>query len=85
MIKAFYKLKTISAKVGFLGLSSVLFASTFKSHSFLQEATEDILDRITAAPNNVVYAEIRFCPSLHTLEGLTSDQAVRAVIRGQKG
>ena len=35
----------------------------------LREATLDLLDRL--AGENVVYAEIRFCPDLHTREGLT--------------
>ena len=35
----------------------------------LREATLDLLDRL--AEENVVYAEIRFCPDLHTSEGLT--------------
>mmetsp|Transcript_5409 Transcript_5409/g.7064 ORF Transcript_5409/g.7064 Transcript_5409/m.7064 type:complete len:244 (-) Transcript_5409:5-736(-) len=33
---------------------------------------------------NVRYAEIRFCPELHTLEGLTSSEAVEAVTGGFK-
>ena len=32
--------------------------------------------------HNVWYAEVRFCPSLHTLEGLSEDAAVRAVAAG---
>ena len=49
-----------------------------------QEATEDVLNRLTSPPNNVVYAEIKFCPTLHILEGLTEHQAVEAVVRGCK-
>ena len=32
--------------------------------------------------HNVWYAEIRFCAALHTLEGLTQDEAVGAVVDG---
>ena len=46
----------------------------------LTSATADLLGRL--ADRNVWYAEVRFCPSLHTLEGLTEDQAVQAVIDG---
>ena len=46
----------------------------------LREATLDLLERL--AKDGVIYAEIRFCPSLHTMEGLTEDQVVRAVIEG---
>ena len=46
----------------------------------LTSATADLLGRL--ADRNVWYAEVRFCPSLHTLEGMTEDQAVQAVIDG---
>ena len=46
----------------------------------LTSATADLLGRL--ADSNVWYAEVRFCPSLHTLEGMTEDQAVQAVIDG---
>ena len=49
----------------------------------LTEATLDLLTRL--AEDGVIYAEIRFCPDLHTLEGLTPDQAVEAVIAGFRG
>ncbi len=42
--------------------------------------TQDLLSRLDAW--NVSYAEIRFGPVLHTLQGLTSEQAVQAAIRG---
>lgn len=32
---------------------------------------------------NVVYAEIRFCPELHTRKGLSLDQVIQAAIRGK--
>ena len=47
----------------------------------LEEATVDILQRLRK--ENVVYAEIRFCPTLHTLESLTSEEALNAVMRGK--
>ena len=49
----------------------------------LTEATLDLLARL--AEDGVIYAEIRFCPDLHTLEGLTPDQAVEAVVAGFRG
>ena len=47
----------------------------------LEEATVDILQRLRK--ENVVYAEIRFCPTLHTLESLTSEEALKAVMKGK--
>ena len=41
-----------------------------------REAVEDL------AADGVVYAEIRFAPSLHTREGLTRDEVVRAALQG---
>lgn len=32
--------------------------------------------------DNVIYAELRFAPQLHTRDGLTQDEALRAAIRG---
>ena len=46
----------------------------------LEEATVDLLQRLRK--ENVVYAEIRFCPTLHTLESLTSEEALQAVMKG---
>ena len=46
----------------------------------LEEATSDLLERLRM--ENVTYAEIRFCPQLHTLESLTSEEALLAVIKG---
>ena len=46
----------------------------------LEEATSDILQRLRK--ENVVYAEIRFCPTLHTLETLTSEEALQTVLKG---
>ena len=48
----------------------------------LSEATSDLLIRLTK--ENVWYAEVRFCPTLHTMEGLTEDQAVQAVLEGMR-
>ena len=53
------------------------FLQTFEK---LELATLDLLNRL--ADFNVVYAEVRFCPALHTKEKLTSDQAVQAVLSG---
>lgn len=46
----------------------------------LTRATLDLLLRLEK--ENVVYAEIRFCPSLHTSEGMSEEEAVEAVIAG---
>ena len=46
----------------------------------MSDATSDLLVRLTK--ENVWYAEVRFCPTLHTMEGLTEDQAVQAVLEG---
>lgn len=55
-----------------------MFLQTTKE---LEEATSDLLQRLRK--ENVVYAEIRFCPELHTLESLTSEEALRAVLNGK--
>ena len=54
-----------------------MFLQTAKE---LEEATSDLLQRLRK--ENVTYAEIRFCPQLHTLESLTSEEALLAVIKG---
>ena len=54
-----------------------MFLQTAKE---LEEATSDLLQRLRM--ENVTYAEIRFCPQLHTLESLTSEEALLAVIKG---
>ena len=46
----------------------------------IEEAVIDLCERLSRG--NVIYAEIRFCPSLHTKEGLTVDEAVQASIAG---
>lgn len=47
----------------------------------LTRATADLCKRL--AQKNVVYAEIRFCPDLHTDRGLTAEGALQAVINGR--
>ncbi len=46
----------------------------------LEDAVKDLCDRMAA--HNVRYAEIRFCPELHTREGLTDEQAIEAATKG---
>lgn len=46
----------------------------------LEEGTKALMQSL--AEDNVFYAEVRFCPELHTLEGLGLDQIVAAVCRG---
>ena len=47
----------------------------------LSTATLDLAQRL--ADKNVIYSEIRFCPSLHTQKDLNSEQALQAVIKGK--
>lgn len=51
-----------------------------QSSEDLAEATEDLCRQLQN--QHVWLAEIRFCPSLHTLKGLTEDEVVRAVVKG---
>jgi len=51
-----------------------------QSRDELREATSDILCRLSA--KQVRLCELRFCPSLHCLEGLTEKEAVEAVLEG---
>lgn len=46
----------------------------------LSEATEDLCRHLQR--QGVWLAEIRFCPTLHTLKGLTEDEIVAAVVQG---
>ena len=46
----------------------------------LEEGTKALMQSL--AEDNVFYAEVRFCPELHTLEGLELDEIVAAVCRG---
>jgi adenosine deaminase len=47
----------------------------------LTRATEALCVNLRTV-HNVWYCELRFCAALHTLEGLSEDAAVRAVVRG---
>ena len=47
----------------------------------IAEAVGDLCARLRAE-HNVRYAEIRFCPALHTTEGLSEERVVEAAIRG---
>ena len=51
-----------------------------QSEEELREASREIAMR--CASENVWIVELRFCPALHTLEGLTERQAVTAVCAG---
>jgi adenosine deaminase len=62
-------LQTFSATTAVMQTRSALERVAF-------EAVEDL------AAQNVCYAEIRFAPILHTQKGLTSEQAVQAVLDG---
>ena len=57
------------------------FCNSFlQTEQALESCVQDLLKRLRDW--NVVYAEIRFCPALHTLKGLTLDQIMAAVIKG---
>ena len=47
----------------------------------IAEAVGDLCARLRVE-HNVRYAEIRFCPALHTTEGLSEERVVEAAIRG---
>ena len=49
----------------------------------LRDATHDLFTSLKQQ-HNVSLCEIRFCPILHTLEGLSSSDAVEAVLEGLK-
>lgn len=48
----------------------------------LYQISKDLVDRL--AKENVIYAEIRFAPMLHTKEGLTYEEVIEAVLQGLK-
>ena len=48
----------------------------------LRDATLDLCSRL--ADKNVVYAEIRFCPSLHLEKGLSEEEVIENVICGNE-
>ena len=54
--------------------------SLMQTRKNLMIATSDLIDQL--AKDNVIYAEIRFAPSLHTQKGLTQEEAVQAVLAG---
>ena len=47
----------------------------------ISEAVSDLCSRLRNE-HNVRYAEIRFCPALHTTKGLSEENVVEAAIRG---
>jgi len=54
------------------------FNQFLQTEENLREAVVELVDELRAF--NVVYAEIRFCPYLHTLKGLTSMQVCNIVV-----
>lgn len=46
----------------------------------LEEGTKALMQSL--ARDNVRYAEVRFCPELHTLEGLGLEEITQAVCKG---
>jgi adenosine deaminase len=65
----------------------VLYLETF-AHTVGVMQHRDAIERVAAecaqdlAADNVVYAEVRFAPELHTEAGLTLDEVVEAVLEG---
>jgi adenosine deaminase len=65
----------------------VLYLETF-AHTVGVMQHRDAIERVAyecaqdLANDNVVYAEVRFAPELHTEAGLTLDEVVRAVLAG---
>ena len=51
-----------------------------QTEEHIEQATYELFEDL--ANQNVIYAEIRFAPSLHTMKGLKYDQIVEAAIRG---
>ena len=53
-----------------------------QSAEALQLAVEELIGSL--AREGILYAEIRFAPQLHTVRGLTQEDAVRAALCGQE-
>ena len=51
-----------------------------QTHEELERGTVDVVSQL--AVENVRYAEVRFCPSLHCREGLSERDSVQAVVKG---
>ena len=51
-----------------------------QTEDHIEQATYELFEDL--AKQNVIYAEVRFAPSLHTQKGLEYDQIVEATIRG---
>ena len=66
------------------------YLETF-THTLAVMQTREFLIRVTSecvqdlAADGVVYAEIRFAPELHTEQGLSLDEVVRAALGGPGG
>ncbi|MEQ8840890.1 MAG: adenosine deaminase [Acidimicrobiales bacterium] len=64
-----------------------LYLETF-AHTVAVMQTSDSIERVARecaedlAADNVVYAEIRFAPELHTAQGLSLDAVIEAVVAG---
>lgn len=51
-----------------------------QTEEHIEQATYELFEDL--AKQNVIYAEIRFAPSLHTKQGLTYEKVVESAIRG---
>lgn len=51
-----------------------------QSEEHIEQATYELFEDL--AKQNVIYAEVRFAPSLHTKKGLTYDKIVESAIKG---
>ena len=68
--------KSLSLYLESFSITTALMQDRESLRRIAREEIEDL------AADGVVYAEIRFAPSLHTRKGLTMDEVVRAVLDG---
>jgi adenosine deaminase len=57
-------------------------SSVLQDRASLTRVTKELIEDLHAS--GVRYAEIRFAPQLHTVKGLTQDDAVEAVLEGRR-
>ena len=68
--------KSLSLYLESFGITTAIMQDTASLKRIAMEEIEDL------AADGVVYAEIRFAPSLHTRQGLSMDEVIRAVLDG---
>ncbi len=70
------KQKSLSLYLETFNVTTAVMQDEEALYRIAKEEIEDL------AKDNVVYAEIRFCPELHTREGLNLEQVISAVLKG---